>query len=123
MPRMPLARPSSTFDTNICGLMISILQMLVPYIRTNETCCVSTCPLARPEVQPMAHLCEHVLQRVAALVEQRLHLAEGHQAGLAADGRGLVAHLKRPYDHGRLMPAASSEQTKELPDCRSVCLL
>ena len=32
------------------------------------------------------------LQCVAELVEQRLHLAEGHEAGLPSDGRRLVAH-------------------------------
>eukprot|EP00955_Chlamydomonas_euryale_P022901 241976-Chlamydomonas_euryale.AAC.7 len=43
----------------------------------------------------LIHRGQHVLQRVAKLMEERLHLAERHQAGLAADGGALVAHHVR----------------------------
>mmetsp|Transcript_63646 Transcript_63646/g.146406 ORF Transcript_63646/g.146406 Transcript_63646/m.146406 type:complete len:501 (+) Transcript_63646:250-1752(+) len=45
---------------------------------------------------------EHVLQAVAELVEQRLHLAEGHEGGLVAHGRGAVAgevRHRQPAQH------------------------
>ena len=39
----------------------------------------------------MVHAGQHVLQAVAELVEQRQHLVEGHQRGLAPDRRRLIA--------------------------------
>eukprot|EP00968_Pinguiococcus_pyrenoidosus_P000259 scaffold13_cov241-Pinguiococcus_pyrenoidosus.AAC.32 len=43
----------------------------------------------------VVHLGQHVLQPVAELVEERLHLPEGHEAGLVADRRRAVAREVR----------------------------
>src|SRR4029453_19636742 len=42
--------------------------------------------------QRMLHGGQHVLEAVAELMEQRVHLVEGHARRVIADGRDLVAH-------------------------------
>ncbi len=61
---------------------------------------IHTAPIYHSAVPAGPHLLlrQHVLRGVAKLVEQRLHLAEGHEGGLAAHGWRLVAHHVR---HGQ----------------------
>ena len=55
--------------------------------------------------------CEHVLQTVAEFVEQRLHLAEGHQRRLSTGRRRRVANQ---MGHGKLQNAMKSTATETI---------
>ena len=63
------------------------------------------------------YLREHVLQAVPRLVEQRRHLAEGHERRLVADGGGAVARQVRdrlPVQHLRGRAHARAREVRSI---------
>mmetsp|Transcript_13824 Transcript_13824/g.44458 ORF Transcript_13824/g.44458 Transcript_13824/m.44458 type:complete len:835 (-) Transcript_13824:40-2544(-) len=78
---------------------------------------------------PLVHLGEHVLQRVPALVEERLHLAESHQARRDAavrlgDGRRLVAdHVRDGQPHRAARRRKGAAARADLVHPRAAALL
>ena len=71
--------------------------------------------------QALLHRRQHVLQRVAELVEERLHLAEGHQRGLVTDGRRLIADHVRARQAHALPLRRPLQRTPRVTAQRSSC--